>query len=293
MSLIAASDLSKSYGPNDIFQGISLSIPHGARIAIVGPNGVGKTTLLRILLGLEEPSSGAIQKARNLNIGYLPQEALLSGTHTLWEECLNALSELRALEAELAQLESAMGDPEQAEAALERYAKLQPEFEQRGGYTYETRIRQTLTGLGFEPDDFNRPLPQLSGGQRTRAVLARLLLSSPDLLMLDEPTNHLDIQAVEWLEGYLSQWSGATLIVSHDRYFLDRVVDHIWEMRTRRLWKSIAAITAPISSSARSAGSCASSSSTRKKTAWKKSWITSSATSPGRTCSRPKASCAA
>ena len=120
-------------------------------------------------------------------------------------------------------------------AALERYAKLQPEFEQRGGYTYETRIRQTLTGLGFEPGDFNRPLPQLSGGQRTRAVLARLLLSSPELLVLDEPTNHLDIQAVEWLEGYLSQWSGATLIVSHDRYFLDRVVDHIWEMRSNAL----------------------------------------------------------
>jgi ATP-binding cassette subfamily F protein 3 len=235
MSLIVASDLSKSYGPNDIFQGISLSIPHGARIAIVGPNGVGKTTLLRILLGIEEPSSGAIQKARNLSIGYLPQEALLSSTHTLWEECLNALSELRALEAELAQLESAMGDPDQAEAALERYAKLQPEFEQRGGYIYEQHIRQTLTGLGFEPGDFNRPLPQLSGGQRTRAVLARLLLSNPELLVLDEPTNHLDIQAVEWLEGYLSQWSGATLIVSHDRYFLDRVVDHIWEMRSNDL----------------------------------------------------------
>ncbi len=128
-----------------------------------------------------------------------------------------------------------MGDPGQADAALERYAKLQPEFEQRGGYIYETRIRQTLTGLGFEPADFNRPLPQLSGGQRTRAVLARLLLSSPELLVLDEPTNHLDIQAVEWLEGYLSQWSGATLIVSHDRYFLDRVVDHIWEMRKNAL----------------------------------------------------------
>jgi len=235
MSLIVASDLSKSYGANDIFQGISLSIPHGARIAIVGPNGVGKTTLLRILLGIEEPSSGAVQKARNLSIGYLPQETRLSGTHTLWEESLTALSDLCTLEAELAQLESAMGDPEQAEAALERYAKLQPEFEQRGGYTYELRIRQTLNGLGFEPGDFNRPLPQLSGGQRTRAVLARLLLSNPELLVLDEPTNHLDIQAVEWLEGYLSQWSGATLIVSHDRYFLDRVVDHIWEMRSNGL----------------------------------------------------------
>ncbi len=131
---------------------------------------------------------------------------------------------------ELSRLEAAMSDPEQAEAALQRYGALQQEFERQGGYTYETRIRQTLTGLGFDADDYQRPIPQLSGGQRTRAVLARLLLSDPDLLILDEPTNHLDIQAVEWLEGYLSQWDGAALIVSHDRYFLDRVVDHIWEM---------------------------------------------------------------
>jgi ATP-binding cassette subfamily F protein 3 len=230
MSLLVASNLSKSYGPNDIFSRISLSIPHGARIAIVGPNGIGKTTLLRILVGLEEPTTGSLQKSRGLSIGYLPQEASLNGDHTLWDECLKALAGLIALEVELRQLEEAMGDPDQAAAALERYARLQPDFERRGGYTYETHIRQTLTGLGFEAQDFNRPLPQLSGGQRTRAALARLLLSNPDLLVLDEPTNHLDIDAVEWLEGYLSQWSGATLIVSHDRYFLDRVVDHVWEM---------------------------------------------------------------
>jgi ATP-binding cassette subfamily F protein 3 len=161
----------------------------------------------------------------------LPQEAGLHGDHTLWEECLAAVAELRTMEAKLAHLESAMSDPDQAEEILERYGKLQEEFERRGGYIYETRIRQTLTGLGFETDDFSRPIPQLSGGQRTRALLARLLLSNPDLLILDEPTNHLDIAAVEWLEGYLSQWEGSALIVSHDRYFLDKVVDHIWEMR--------------------------------------------------------------
>jgi len=232
MSLISASSLAKSFEPVDIFSGISLSIPKGARIAIVGPNGIGKTTLLRILVGLEEPTRGAVQRARGLRLGYLPQEAGLSGTHTLWEECLQAVSDLRLMEEELSRLEAVMSDPDQAESALVRYGPAQHEFERRGGYTYETRIRQTLTGLGFSAGDTQRPITQLSGGQRTRAVLARLLLSSPELLVLDEPTNHLDIAAVEWLEGYMSQWEGAALLVSHDRYFLDKVVDHIWEMRS-------------------------------------------------------------
>ncbi len=230
MALISVFDLAKSFGAADIFRGVSLSIPHGGRIAIVGPNGSGKTTLLRLLLGLDEPSHGEVQRARNLSVGYLPQEATLDGRHTLWEECLNALADLRQMEIELAQLEQAMSNPAEATEAIDRYGKLQAEFERRGGYLYETRIRQILTGLGFETDDFHRPIPQLSGGQRTRAVLARLLLTAPDLLILDEPTNHLDIHAVEWLEGYLRAWEGSALVVSHDRYFLDRVVDHIWEL---------------------------------------------------------------
>ncbi len=233
MPLVSASNLGKSYGPDDIFSGLSFSIPHRARIALVGANGIGKTTLLRLLVGLEEPSEGEIQSARGLRLGYLAQEAQANGgrdDRTLWEECLEPFAPLLAKAAEMAYLETQMSDPAQSEAAIEAYGKLQDAFDRQGGYTYELRIRQTLTGLGFSPDDFQRPLAQLSGGQRTRIQLARLLLSSPDLLLLDEPTNHLDIQAVEWLETYLKEWEGAVLIVSHDRYFMDQVATSIWEM---------------------------------------------------------------
>jgi ATP-binding cassette, subfamily F, member 3 len=231
MPLITAIDLGRSYGPDDIFSNLSLSIPHRARIALVGANGIGKTTLLRILVGLEEPSSGQVQRAKGIRIGYLPQEAqFFNSEGTLWDECQTVFTNLIELQTELARLEILMSDPEQAVAALEIYGPRQQVFERKGGYTYEQRIRLTLTGLGFTPADFRRPLTQLSGGQRTRAFLARLLLSEPDLLLLDEPTNHLDIQAVEWLETYLKEWSGAVLIVSHDRYFLDQVATIIWEM---------------------------------------------------------------
>ena len=230
MPLLTASNLSKSFGPDDIFSGISLSIPKGARVAIVGPNGIGKTTLLRILVGLDEPSTGSLNHSRSLSIGYLPQEAVLTATHSLWQECLSAFDDLMRKEAELSQLENAMADPDQAPDILERYGRLQEAFDLAGGYTYETLVRQVLSGLGFTSEDYERPLNQLSGGQRTRALLARLLLSKPDLLVLDEPTNHLDMAAVEWLESYLLSWEGAALLVSHDRYFLDRVAQYIWEM---------------------------------------------------------------
>ncbi|MCX8061711.1 MAG: ABC-F family ATP-binding cassette domain-containing protein [Anaerolineales bacterium] len=233
MSYITAQNLSKSFGIHDLFTNLSLSVPPQGRIAIVGPNGIGKTTLLRILIGLEEPTQGTVQRARNLRIGYLPQEAVLDSKRTLWEECLEAVVDLRQMEAELHRLEREMSQPYPSPDLLERYGSLQAAFEHRGGYEYEMIIRQTLHGLGFGKEDFSRPIMKLSGGQRTRAALARILISKPDLLVLDEPTNHLDIQAVEWLEGYLSQWDGAVLMVSHDRYFLDQVVEQIWEMSER------------------------------------------------------------
>jgi ATP-binding cassette, subfamily F, member 3 len=235
MSLIAANHLSKSYGPDDIFSGVSLSVPRGGRVAIVGPNGIGKTTLLRILAGEDQATSGEVQRARNLKLGYLPQKASFTSDQTLWDECLTVFEDLRNIEAELARLEQAMSDPNQAEAALSRYGPLQMEFEHKGGYTYTTRIRQVLSGLGFDPEEYEIPLAHLSGGQRTRALLARLLLADTELLILDEPSNALDMEAVEWLEGYLNQWKGAALIVSHDRYFLDKVADTILEMSRGRL----------------------------------------------------------
>ena len=230
MSLITTVDLGKTYGPVDIFTQISLSIPPRARIGLVGQNGVGKTTLLRILAGLEEPSAGVVQRARGLRIGYLPQGAALDSQHTLWQECQLVFSDLLARQEELNRLAAAMSDPGQTEAALAAYGRLQEEFEHLGGYTYETRIRQTLSGLGFSPADERRPVTQLSGGQRTRALLARLLLSDPGLLLLDEPTNHLDLESIEWLESYLRDLEAGVVVVSHDRYFLDQVVDTIWEM---------------------------------------------------------------
>ncbi|HUF40278.1 MAG TPA: ABC-F family ATP-binding cassette domain-containing protein [Anaerolineales bacterium] len=234
MSLLTVTSLAKSFDPVDIFSGVSFSLPHRARYALVGPNGVGKTSLLRILAGRGAASGGSFNFARGVSVGYLPQEAGAGSERTLWEECLAAFGNLTEQETELGRLEVELGSRDLSEAdlaeLLERYGSLQARFEARGGYSYENQIEQVLTGLGFDPADYEYPLSKLSGGQRTRALLARLLLSGHDLLLLDEPTNHLDIQAVEWLESFLGNWDGAALIVSHDRYFLDRVATHILEM---------------------------------------------------------------
>ncbi|NWG33931.1 MAG: ABC-F family ATP-binding cassette domain-containing protein [Chloroflexi bacterium] len=237
MSLITVSSLSKSFGADDLLSGVTFSVAKGARLAVVGPNGIGKTTLLRILIGQEEPSSGTVTRAKNLRIGYLSQEADFELQGVLWDVCLEPFADLIRMQGELEKLEAEMSDlskrersEEHLRQALVRYGSVQQEFERRGGYAYPVKIRQVLTGLGFDESDFHMSLEHLSGGQRTRAHLARLLLSNPDVLLLDEPTNHLDIQAVEWLEGYLSQWDGAAIIVSHDRYFLDHTCNALLEM---------------------------------------------------------------
>lgn len=231
MAVLTVSNLGKSFGAVEIFSELSFSVSKNARIGLVGPNGVGKTTLLRILVGEESASEGQIQFSRGVRVGYLPQRAQLHSERTLWQECLHVFDDLLIRQKELRALEEKMSlSHENTEEIMEAYGKLQQSFEYLGGYDFETRIHQMLSGLGFSPEDEGRPVQQLSGGQRTRAYLTKILLEAPDLLLLDEPTNHLDISAVEWLESFLKDWPGAIMIVSHDRYFLDQVATSIFEM---------------------------------------------------------------
>jgi len=238
MSVLVAQGLSKSFGALDVFAAVDCRVEHGDRIGLVGPNGEGKTTLLRMLAGLESLSAGQVAFKRGLRIGYLPQDPPPAGSLSLWDDILQVFDELRGQQAQLAALESALAaaqDGEEHDRLLASYGELQLAFDVGGGYTYELRAQQVLTGLGFGPEEYTKPLATLSGGQRTRALLARLLLEQPDLLLLDEPTNHLDLDAVEWLEQTLLEWPGSLVIVAHDRYFLDRVVTRIWEMALGRL----------------------------------------------------------
>jgi ATP-binding cassette subfamily F protein 3 len=235
MALIATEDLWHRYGAEVIFEKVSVGVQRGDRIGLVGLNGSGKSTLLRILAGLQEPTGGRVLRARSVRVGYLPQEPLLESTATLFEEMLSAFERLREQEHTLHQLEQMLSCGNPSAELLQRYDELLEEFRQGGGYEYRHRIHQVLKGMGFS--DEHQPIAQLSGGQRARAALAKVLLEEPDVLLLDEPTNHLDIEALEWLEEYLSHWKGAFIIVSHDRYFLDKLVNKIWELEFGRLYE--------------------------------------------------------
>lgn len=236
MPLLSFRNLAQAFGAFDVFTGASGTIEPGARIGLVGANGIGKTTLLLILAGLEKPTAGSVALSEGVTIGYLRQEAVQAfhdASHTVWDEMLKPFEAIGALEATMRECEERMAtetDPDAMAEVLETYGNAQAEFEALGGYDYDVRIKATLEGLGFGAESRALPLSQLSGGQKTRALLARLLLERPSLLILDEPTNHLDMRAVEWLEQTLRNWQGALLIVSHDRYFLDVVASQIWEM---------------------------------------------------------------
>ncbi len=190
MTVLTGSNLAKRFGPLDVFQGVNLRVEKGDRIGLVGPNGEGKTTLLRLLLGEETPNEGNIHRMRGLTIGYLPQEPPPTGERTLWEDVSAEFEHLRRQADKLHRLEELMADPATYDAALADYGPLQVRFEAAGGYEWELRTRQVLTGLGFLPDEQHMPLAHLSGGQRTRGLLARLLLPKTDLLLLEQPNGH-------------------------------------------------------------------------------------------------------
>ena len=230
MPILVARDLAKSFGAQDVFSGVTVQIESGEKIALVGANGEGKSTLLRILAGLENATAGQVVTARGLKVGYLPQQPPPPDGQTLYESMLAVFTDLRKQQGQLRELERAMSAGSLAEESIARYGELQQQFELAGGYTYELEIQRVLSGMGFDAEDHHKPLDVLSGGERTRALLAQLLLSQPDLLLLDEPTNHLDLSATEWLEGWLSAWKGSMVVVAHDRYFLDRVVSKVWDL---------------------------------------------------------------
>ncbi len=232
MSILTTNNLTLSFGDFDLFRDISVTIANDSKIGLIGPNGIGKTSLLMILAGLNQPTSGTVYLAKNRRLGYLRQEAVDAfgdRANTVYAEMLTVFADLLEQQQRLHDLEAEMA-ADYSDELLEQYGNLQLLFEQRGGYDFELRIQQTLSGLGLGKAYWNTPINHLSGGQKTRALLARLLLEKPDLLMLDEPTNHLDTEAVEWLEHTLNEWEGAVLVASHDRYFLDNAVSTIWEM---------------------------------------------------------------
>ena len=225
MIILQANKIERSFAGEVLFDNISLQVDERDRIALVGKNGAGKSTLLKILVGEEEPTSGEINKKRDLSLSYLAQDSRFESSNTIYDEMLHVFDDLRKTEKSLRQMELEMGEKTGADLdkLMQDYDRLSEEFRQAGGFTYEADIRAILNGFKFDESMWQMKIEELSGGQNTRLALAKMLLEKPNLLVLDEPTNHLDIETIAWLENYLANYSGALLIVSHDRYFLDKV----------------------------------------------------------------------
>ncbi|EAD6941585.1 ribosomal protection-like ABC-F family protein [Listeria monocytogenes] len=241
MILLQVQQISKFFGAEVILDNIKLEVKTGDRIALVGRNGAGKSTLLKIIAGKMSYDGGTISKPKSVEIGYLAQNTGLESSKTIWDEMLSVFDSLRRMEADLRKMELRLGepelynDPEKYQALMTDYDTLQHTFKESGGYTYEAEIRSVLNGLRFYPEDYEVEIASLSGGQKTRLALAKLLLAKQDILVLDEPTNHLDIETLAWLETYLQNYHGSLLIVSHDRYFLDKVVNQVYEISRTKI----------------------------------------------------------
>lgn len=241
MILLQVQQISKFFGAEVILDNIKLEVKTGDRIALVGRNGAGKSTLLKIIAGKMSYDGGTISKPKSVEIGYLAQNTGLESSKTIWDEMLSVFDSLRRMEADLRKMELRLGepelynDPEKYQALMTDYDTLQHTFKESGGYTYEAEIRSVLNGLRFYPEDYEVEIASLSGGQKTRFALAKLLLAKQDILVLDEPTNHLDIETLAWLETYLQNYHGSLLIVSHDRYFLDKVVNQVYEISRTKI----------------------------------------------------------
>ncbi|NMD72849.1 ABC-F family ATP-binding cassette domain-containing protein [Bacillus sp. DNRA2] len=243
MILLQVNQLNKYYGADLILSNIKLEVQSNDRIALVGRNGAGKSTLLRIIAGQMSHDSGELMKPKDVTIGYLAQNTGLESNLSIWDEMLSVFATLQSMEKKLRQIEAQMADPAvfndsaQYERTLKEYDVLQVQFKDMGGYQYEADIRSVLHGLNFHSFDYTTKISSLSGGQKTRLALGKLLLTRPDILILDEPTNHLDIDTLSWLEQYLQNYDGAILIVSHDRYFLDKVVNQVYEISRMQINK--------------------------------------------------------
>lgn len=230
--ILACQNISKAFGTDEIINQASFHIEEYEKAAIVGINGAGKTTLLRIIMGELEADNGEVILAKNKTIGYLPQNPDIEGNNTIYEEVLLAKEELTTMQETLISMEEKMSRlaGQELEQFLENYNRINQEFEQKGGSSYKSEITGVLKGLGFSEEEFGKHMQELSGGQRTRVCLGKLLVTKPDVILLDEPTNHLDIGSISWLETFLLNYKGAVVIVSHDRYFLDRVVHKVVEL---------------------------------------------------------------
>lgn len=236
MILLQVQQVARYFGADTLFENVSLDVSDNSRIALVGRNGVGKSTLLKMIIGNESPDAGQITKKKGLTIGYLAQNTGLESDKTIYAEMLSVFERLQIMEKNLHEMEAEIADPgaDHSSSAysqlLNQYDQLLHDFEEQNGYGYEAEVRSVLHGFHFEQEDYDRKISSLSGGQKTRLALAKLLLEQRDLLILDEPTNHLDIDTLTWLEGYVQNYKGALLIVSHDRYFLDRIVNEVYEI---------------------------------------------------------------